>query len=214
MTPELSKEIIVGCVAAVATALFTGVPAALLFWWTWQRDQERIIVKKLIPNWPTLTGEWVPERDAFGPVFNILIRNRSLFTVYFSAAGFLIDGEVIELRNLLLPLKMKPNPDPYSNRPNIADDSFDPREIPSQRYTTLDVYGKEDRTQIAAALMKAAKKHKSTIEEILTSSKVAAIVALQSGKEFTSETFRRRMWRRFKTRIKRRKKSRRTHDST
>ena len=179
----------------------------MLFWWTWQRDQEHLIVKKLIPHWPTLTGHRVPEKDACGPVFNILIRNRSLFPVYFSAAGFLIDEEVIELENPLLPLKMKANPDPYSNRPNIPDDASDPKEIPSQRFTMLDVYSREDRVRVSSALMRAAEKHNTSMEQILTSSKVAAIVVLQSGKEFTSETFRRRIWRRLKTRMKRRRRT-------
>lgn len=203
MTPELTKEIVVGTVAAAATAIFTGIPAALLFWWTWQRDQERIIVKKLIPNWPTLTGEWIPEKDQFGPTFDILVRNRSLFPVYISSAGFLIDGEVIELENPFLYLKMKPNPDPYSNRPYIADDEFDPKEVVSQKLTTIHVHGREDRARIGAALTKAAQRHNKSAEEILISPKVVAIVALQSGPQFTSESFRGRIWRRVRTRVRR-----------
>jgi hypothetical protein len=39
MSPELEKEIIVGLLSAFLTAVFTGVPAILLFRWTWQRDQ-------------------------------------------------------------------------------------------------------------------------------------------------------------------------------
>jgi hypothetical protein len=39
------KEIIVGSVAVASAALFSGVPAAVLVWWTWQRDQERLIVQ-------------------------------------------------------------------------------------------------------------------------------------------------------------------------
>jgi len=203
MTPEIAKEIVIGSVAALATAIFTGVPAVLLFWWTWQRDQERIIVKKLIPNWPTLTGQWVPQKDRFGPVFNILVRNRSLFPVYVSAAGFLVDGEVIEIENPLLPVRMRRNPDANSNRPFIADDDSDPKEIPSQKLTTIDVYHPADRQRVAEALKKAAQRHSVSVEDVLTSSKVSAIVALQSGKEFTSETLRRRLWRRTKARIRR-----------
>jgi hypothetical protein len=201
---ELTKEIIVGCVAAIATALFTGIPAALLFWWTWQRDQERIVVKKLIPHWPTITDQWVPEKDAFGPVFNILIRNRSLFPVYVSALGFSIDREVIELEHPLFPVKMKANPDPHSNRPNIADDDSDPRQILSQKFTTVDVHA--DRATVAAALTKAAERRNTSAEQLLTSSKVFAIVVSQAGNEFTSESFRRRLWRRTKTRMSRRRK--------
>lgn len=203
MTPELIKEIIVGSVAAFATAVCTGIPAALLFWWTWQRDQERVIVQKLIPNWSTLAGERVPEKDGFGPVCNILIRNRSFFSVYVSAVGFLIDGEVIELEHPYFPLKMKANPDPNSNRPNIADDDSDPQEIPSQKLLMIDVYEDSDRAKIGESLMKAAKRHKTSAEKILISPRVAAIVALQSRKEFTSETLRRRIWRRAKRRLMR-----------
>jgi hypothetical protein len=67
-------------------------------------------VKKLIPNWSTLTDQWVPETDEFGPVFNILIRNRSLFPIYLSAFGFSIDGEVIALERPMPPAFIGTNP--------------------------------------------------------------------------------------------------------
>lgn len=202
---ELTKEIIVGCIAAIATAIFTGIPAALLFWWTWQRDQERIIVKKLIIHSATIADHWVADIDAFGPVFNILIRNRSLFPIYVSAVGFSIDGEVIELEHPLFPAKMKANPDPYSNRPNIADGDSDPREILSQKFTTVDTY--KDRAKVASALTKAAERRNTSAERILTSSKVFAIVVSQAGNQFTSESFHQRIWRRTTTRLKRRQKT-------
>jgi hypothetical protein len=97
MTPELEKEIIVGVVSAFFTALFTGVPAALLFWWTWKRDQERLRVQKLVNRWKAEKGGTVFERDSLGPTFGILIRNRSLFSVHLSAVGFKIDGQVVPL---------------------------------------------------------------------------------------------------------------------
>jgi len=50
MPHELTKEIIVRSMAAIAAALFSGIPAAVLVWWTWQRDRERVIVQKLA--WP------------------------------------------------------------------------------------------------------------------------------------------------------------------
>jgi hypothetical protein len=198
---ELKKEIIVGCIAGLATA----IPAALLFWWTWQRDQERIIVKKVIPHSPTLTDQWVPEKDKFGPVFNILITNRSLFPIYLSAFGVSIDGEVIVLESPMLPVKMKANPDPYSNRPNIADADSDPREIPSQKFTTVEMYA--NRAKVASTLTKAAERRNTSADKILTSSKVFVIVLSQAGNEFTSESFRQRIWRTTKTRLKRRPKS-------
>ena len=95
MTPELTKELIVDSLSVFLTALFTGVPAGLLFWWTWQRDQERIVVQKLFSNWQTITRNWVSEKDQFGPVFGILVRNRSLFSVHVSSVGFEIDGTII-----------------------------------------------------------------------------------------------------------------------
>jgi hypothetical protein len=198
---ELKKEIIVGCIAAIATA----IPAALLFWWTWKRDQERIIVKKVIPHSPTLTDQSVPEKDEFGPVFNILITNRSLFPIYLSAFGVSIDGEVIVLESPLLPVKMKANPDPYSNRPNIADADSDPREILSQKSTTVERYA--NRAKVASTLTRAAERHNTSAETILTSSKVFAIVLSQARNEFTSESFRHRIWRTTKTRLKRRPKT-------
>jgi hypothetical protein len=80
-------------------ALFTGIPAGLLFWWTWQRDQERLVVQKLFSNWQTLTGSTVSEKDESGPVFGILIRNRSLFSVHVSAVGFEMNRKVIPLES-------------------------------------------------------------------------------------------------------------------
>jgi hypothetical protein len=48
MSPELTKEIIVGAITAFAAALFSGIPAAILIRWSWQRNQERLIVQKLM----------------------------------------------------------------------------------------------------------------------------------------------------------------------
>jgi hypothetical protein len=193
MTPELTKEVIVDCVSVALTAIFTGVPAALLFWWTWQRDQERLIVKKLFTNWQTITGNWVPEKDKFGPVFGVLIRNRSLFPVHVSAVGFDIGGEIIQLESPLFPMKMKKNPDPSSRFPNIGDEDFDPGEIPSLKSTHVSL-NPQDRPRIAAALLAASKKHGVSIEDLLRSRRVAALVVLETGKEFTSLSFVERIW--------------------
>src|ERR1700730_2151825 len=110
MTPELKKEMVVGILSVFFTALFTGVPAALLFWWTWKRDQEQIIVQKLLNRWDTATGGKVLERDELGPTVGILVRNRSLFSIHVSAVGFEIDGQVIPLEHPAAPMKMKRNP--------------------------------------------------------------------------------------------------------
>jgi hypothetical protein len=185
MTPELTKELIVDSLSVFLTALFTGIPAALLFWWTWQRDQERLVVQKLFPNWQTLTGKRVPGTDQFGLVFGILIRNRSLFPVHVSAVGFEVDGSVIPLEHPLFPARMKRNPDPRSNFPFVADDDFDPRQVQSQTSVQVSV-GHADRSKLSAALLAAAKKHDVPVEKLLLSTRVNALVALETGKEFTS----------------------------
>ncbi len=100
----------------------------LPFWWTWLRDQERLKVQKVIDYWPTLDGTQVMAKDDNGaPSLRILIRNRSLFPVRISAAGFNVDGKVIELESLSLPVRLKTNPDFTSNRPNIPDDRIPPK---------------------------------------------------------------------------------------
>jgi len=188
MTPELEKELIVGIVSSLFTALFTGIPAAALFWWTWQRDQEQLIVQKSIYRWDTESGGKVLEKDQFGPTFGIIIRNRSLFSVHVSSVGFQVDGEVIELERPLFPLKMMKNPDQGSNRPYIAADS-DPREIPSQASIRVEV-NDVDRPKIGAALMAAATNRGISMDDVLLNSiLVVALVALETGKEFSSMTF-------------------------
>jgi hypothetical protein len=183
---ELTKELIVDSIAVTLTALFTGIPAVLLVWWTWRRDQERLLVQKLFPRWQTLQGKkWVAEKDSFGPVFGILIRNRSLFSVHVSEVGFEIDKEIISLEHPLFPMKMKMNPDLRSNMPYIADDESDPKEIPSLKSTHVSLHG-TDRPKIAAALLAASERHKISVEELLNSPRVNALVALETGKQFTS----------------------------
>ncbi|MDR3412062.1 MAG: hypothetical protein P4L87_14150 [Formivibrio sp.] len=110
---ELEKETIVACVGAA----FSGVPAVLLFWWTWRRDQERLIVQKVIDHYPTLGGEQVIAKDPSGiPLMDVLIRNRSLFPVRVAAVGFKIDKTVIQLETLDWPVKVKRNPNPYQGK--------------------------------------------------------------------------------------------------
>jgi hypothetical protein len=195
ITPELTKEIIVGCVAAIATAIFTGVPAALLVWWSWQRDQERLVVQKLIPNSQTVTGEWVAERDGFGPVFGILIRNRSLYPVHLSEMGFEIDGTAIALEHPSFESRMIRNPVANTNRPYVADEEYDPREVPSQSSRQVSVFNPADRAKLTSALAATARRYNSSVEKILTSPRVVVLVALETGKIFRSDPFLRRAWR-------------------
>lgn len=187
MTPELRKELVIDGLSVFLTALFTGIPAMLLFWWTRRRDQERLFVQKLFMNVQTATGNLVPERDELGRVFGILIRNLSLFPVHVSAVGFEIDGEIIELEHPMFPAKMKRNPDQRSKLTYIADDDADVREIASLRSTQVSMTD-EDRPKIAHALLTASAKRKLCVDELLSSRRVIALVALESGKQFASPT--------------------------
>ena len=183
-------------IVGIIIALFAAFFAVIAAWWAWQRDQERLIVQKLLYRWDTATGGKVLEKDQFGPTFGILIRNRSLFSVHVSSVGFQINGEVIELEGPLFPATMKKNPDPSSKFPYIAGES-DPREIPSQASTQVSVTD-ADRPRIATALLKASERHDVSIEQLLISPKVAAIVVTETGKQFTSMPFLKRVKRRLK----------------
>jgi len=196
MSPELEKEIIVGLLSAFLTAVFTGVPAILLVWWTWQRDQERVTVQKLIPFAKTVEGKRVRIRDQSGPEFGILIRNRSLFSVHISAVGFQIDDEVVQLEHPYFPSRMKRNPDELSNRPYIADPDYNPRELPSQACVQVSVLDPTDRTKLSTVLLSIAEKRGVSTDDLLMSGRVIALVALESGRIFSSLPFGRRFWRR------------------
>jgi len=188
---ELEKETIVACVAAAVT----GIPAALLFWWTWRRDQERLKVLKIIDYWPTLDNGQVMAKDETGaPTLGILVRNRSLFPVRVSAAGFRLDRTYIRLENLYLPLRLKKNPDPGSNRPNIPDDS-DPSEIRTGESLRINVRGQVDKAAISQAITEACQRLNVSAEDFVQSRRVAALVALETGREFTSMPFGKRIWR-------------------
>jgi hypothetical protein len=77
----------------------------------------------------------------------------------------------------------------------VIDEDSDPTEIPVQTQLHIKPYAQEDRTRIVSALLGAAKKHGVTTDEILPSSRMVAVVSLQSGKEFTSEPIPGRLWR-------------------
>jgi hypothetical protein len=194
MTPELEKQIIIACVGVFFSALFTGFPAILLFWWTWRRDQERIKVQKQINFMDTLDGKKLMVKDAAGiPDLGILIRNRSLFPVRVSAAGFEIDGNVIPLEHPHLRLRLKRNPDQNSNRPNIPDDS-DPGEIMSGASIWIKTVASSDKDSLKNALCAASSRYDISLEELVLSSKVVALVALESGRGFSSITVKGRIW--------------------
>ncbi|MGH9499498.1 MAG: hypothetical protein ACRD3L_10180 [Terriglobales bacterium] len=195
MTSELTREIIVGVLSAFFTALFAGVPGAALFWWTYQRDQERLIVEKVGPRHLAVEKGTSLEKENIGPVYDIVIRNRSLFPVYVSAVGFEIDGEVIRAEHPAFPARMKKNPDPTSNRPNIQDENANLCEISSQDSIQVSIFNKGDRTRFTAAVWKAAQMRNASIESILYGPKVVAMVATETGKLFTSLPPRKRAYR-------------------
>jgi len=95
---------------------------------------------------------------------------------------------------------MKRNPVPNTNYPYVANDDSDPREIQSQKSTQISV-GSGDRAKLSAALLAAAEKHSVSIEELLKSTIVNALVALETGKEFTSIPFVKRMRIKMRTRL-------------
>lgn len=194
MSPELEKETIVACAGVLFSAFFAGVPAALLFWWTWRRDQERLLVQKYLEFADTLDGKSVILRDSNGaPSMGILIRNRSLFSVRVSAVGFDIDGLVIQLANPSFIVRLKRNPDPSSNYPNIPSDD-NPKEIPSGASTLINLFSEADSETIRQALTKAAERRRTSIDNVLQSRRVAALVALESGRQFSSLSPTRRVW--------------------
>jgi hypothetical protein len=187
MTPELEKEMIIGIVSAFFTALFTGIPAAALFWWSWRRDQERLVVQKLVVQPRTAPGGSA-ERDKRGPTFGILIRNRSLFSAHVSDVGFKIDGNVIRLEYPRVPHKMKRNTGLMSNALYTLDEEFDPWEVPSQASLRVDVRDK-DHLKIVTALSAAGAKLNLSNEDLFRGPSVEALVASETGKEFTSMPF-------------------------
>jgi hypothetical protein len=188
---ELAKETIVACVGAA----FTGVPAMLLFWWTWLRDQERLKVQKLIDHWPTIEGKLVMAKDEGDiPSLGILIRNRSLFPVRVSSGGFRVDGNVIELNDLYLPSRLKPNPDANSNQPNIPDGT-DPAKIRAGDSVQIRLRGQVDRDAIHDAVHRACVKRGISPEKLVLSRKVVALVALETGRIFSSLPFTTRLQR-------------------
>jgi hypothetical protein len=193
MSPELEKEIIVACAGVFFSAFFGGIPAALLFWWTWRRDQERLLVQKWILFADRLDGNEVILKDSSGmPSLGVLIRNRSLFPVRVSAVGLDVDGLILQLDSPHFDIRLKRNPDPSSNRPSIPDDS-DAQEIASGALVTAKVLSHSDRESIRQALGRAATRRHTSVDALLLSKRVTALVALESGRQFDSSSLTRRI---------------------
>lgn len=76
------------------TAIFTGLPTivftGMVAFWTWRRDQERIIVQKSPVHWKTLDGTDGPLCGA-----GIVVTNLSLFPVRIAGLAFRMDGETL-----------------------------------------------------------------------------------------------------------------------
>jgi hypothetical protein len=85
MTQEQSFTLWITALTALPTIAFTGVVA----YWTWRRDQERIIVQKVPLNWETL-DETESEATLCG--IGILVTNLSLFPVRISGLAFRFKG--------------------------------------------------------------------------------------------------------------------------
>lgn len=181
MTSDLTKEIIVGSLSALFTALFAGIPGAALFWWTYMRDQERLMVEKAGPRELASAARDAPLKIGPSSVLEMIIRNRSLFSVHVMAVGFEIDGEVIKAEH------------PYI--PNPFPDGFDPFEIPSQASLRVSLSNPVDRNKFAVALLDASHKKAASVESILNGSAVIAMVATETGKIFTSMSVRQRAYR-------------------
>jgi hypothetical protein len=77
--------LLVAAITALPTIIFTGFVA----YWSWERDQERLILKKVSWSWQTATGASVPAKGAGG----ILVRNLSLFPVRVKELGFAVGGK-------------------------------------------------------------------------------------------------------------------------
>ncbi|MGA7523550.1 MAG: hypothetical protein WBW84_13940 [Acidobacteriaceae bacterium] len=80
MTPDQKIVLWAAAISAVPTALFTGWVA----WWTWRRDQERIVVQKSPMHWETMDGS---QTDATLCGFGIVVTNLSLFPVRIIGLG-------------------------------------------------------------------------------------------------------------------------------
>jgi hypothetical protein len=80
----------VAAITALPTIIFTGFVA----FWSWERDQERLILKKVSWAWQTATGASVLAKGVAG---GILVRNLSLFPVRVKELGFAVGGKGVSI---------------------------------------------------------------------------------------------------------------------
>ncbi len=90
MTPEHKFTLWITVFTSLPAIAFTGVVA----YWTWRRDQERIIVRKAPLYWETLD-------DSEGPLesMGVAVTNLSLYPVRICGLGFLLDGKDVLFLN-------------------------------------------------------------------------------------------------------------------
>ncbi|HEX4038637.1 MAG TPA: hypothetical protein VHX37_11315 [Acidobacteriaceae bacterium] len=88
MTPDHKFTLWTTILTGLPTIVFTGGVA----YWTWRRDQERIVVQKSPQYWNTLDGRMTPEVLV---TVGVVVRNLSLFPVRVSGLAFLMDGKEV-----------------------------------------------------------------------------------------------------------------------
>jgi hypothetical protein len=86
MTPEHKFTLWTTALTALPAIVFTGAVA----YWTWRRDQERIIVQKSPVYWKTLDGTDGPLAGV-----GIVVTNLSLYPVRIAGLAFLVGGKTI-----------------------------------------------------------------------------------------------------------------------
>jgi hypothetical protein len=105
--------------------------------------------------------------------------------VHVSAVGFEVDGQIFESSN------------PYFQtssgfRAGTRGNPADAREIQSGDSIKVSIIDED----VSDAIARAAKQHFCSEEDILLSPKFVALVALESGRQFSSMSWRKRVWRR------------------
>lgn len=88
MLSDREFKILITGLAALPTILLAGVAT----YWSWRRDQERIIVQKSPVHWQTLDGTQ-NENTLTG--LGIVVRNMSLYPVRIVGLGFILDGKAL-----------------------------------------------------------------------------------------------------------------------
>jgi hypothetical protein len=86
MTPDQRFTLWTTALTALPTIVFTGVVA----FWTWRRDQERVIVQKSPRYWQSADGK---ETEAALCGLGIIVTNLSLYPVRIAGLGFRLDGK-------------------------------------------------------------------------------------------------------------------------